>query len=988
MATYIPGVTDYIPQAQPFQPDYNFLGNMLQNSQTKYDQNYQNLSKTYGTLLNSPMLREDNMKQRDEFFKMIDGDLKRISGMDLSLQQNVDSANKVFDSFYKNKSIVKDMTYTKAYQKQLAYGENLKNCLTCEGQYSDEAMNALHYRADEYKKASKDEAMTMDPGSFVPSVNVQEKVTKYAKELLASTGSAFGISTVVPSSDGKWNVTLTNGELLSTPLQQILLNQYGKDPEIIAMHEMHSYVNRKSYIAANAPKFGGDEVKAENEYFNAILPRYIDQTTKDHTEAQNLFDKVSARKALTEKKLKQQGSNGDDALSAAVIRDGYDYAAAKEALDYHEGRMKSMQTLNQNPDIRFKRNAVDKMLGHDLMTKAITDSAVNVAALTGQMKKEIDPYAKSTFELAQDIKKLNLTYDLQDRNNARSAAYDLEKQKQLKDYEKTSSLIDGNGTFVIGGAGTTDPNGGKDVHLQQQAAVTKSVTDAVDNANDFNIGFVNMALGILKSDNPGDEAKKTLTRTSLIDIYGAYSKGKPGFDSDENVFKDKDGKVVENPSDLVNQSNWKEIYTKTQAEAKSNSEASDEQKAYLNGAGKVHMDAFNTNKKLFDLNQKGFRENNKAVKNHGETQFTNEELSDWNSIFRPDNSLKLQNEFVREYAEKNANRGLDETGLIEKGTQVYKDMHTNYDKFFNAGQTVGGEPIVKGLNYNAAMGKGVGGVSAGGYTRYDFSSSAPGAPGTQGLMSFKKDAAKEDAIFAIGDHNTAADASASESSDAAKLVYDTMMGEIAAGSKDAITGEIAYYDLALSDKNKVAIRVKPSPAFLEKHGGTADKPNVFDDPRLAEGVFIAVDKNTATNMFTQNAKMKPDDIIHQHQNIDVDIPNGGKVTILKPNAQGITYTQGIFDVAIIENGKVTMESIPIPETHWGSDALGSQMKELFERKLAENKQHNEAVMNSVIKPVIKEVHKLPAVQKTVQQTTQQPDIDLTSIFTENMKNIR
>ena len=30
MATYLPGITDYIPQIQPFKPDFNTFNNILQ----------------------------------------------------------------------------------------------------------------------------------------------------------------------------------------------------------------------------------------------------------------------------------------------------------------------------------------------------------------------------------------------------------------------------------------------------------------------------------------------------------------------------------------------------------------------------------------------------------------------------------------------------------------------------------------------------------------------------------------------------------------------------------------------------------------------------------------------------------------------------------------------------------------------------------------------------------------------------------------------
>lgn len=99
MSSYLPGNTDYIPQIQPFVPDYNFLGNILQTKQSQYDTNKRKVSDLYGTLLNSPLLKDSNIKRRDEFFKVIDEDIKKISGLDLSLEQNVNAAQKVFKSF-------------------------------------------------------------------------------------------------------------------------------------------------------------------------------------------------------------------------------------------------------------------------------------------------------------------------------------------------------------------------------------------------------------------------------------------------------------------------------------------------------------------------------------------------------------------------------------------------------------------------------------------------------------------------------------------------------------------------------------------------------------------------------------------------------------------------------------------------------------------------------------------------------------------------
>ncbi len=100
MATYLQGVTDYIPEFQPFQPDLNFYANVLQTKQTQYDTNWKALNKIYGQYFYSDLSREDNIQIKDELLKNIDFNLKRISGLDLSLEQNVEQAAQVFKPFY------------------------------------------------------------------------------------------------------------------------------------------------------------------------------------------------------------------------------------------------------------------------------------------------------------------------------------------------------------------------------------------------------------------------------------------------------------------------------------------------------------------------------------------------------------------------------------------------------------------------------------------------------------------------------------------------------------------------------------------------------------------------------------------------------------------------------------------------------------------------------------------------------------------------
>ena len=50
MATYLPGVQDYIPSLEPFKPDYKFLSDVLTIRQDRYDTNFKALNNLYNDL--------------------------------------------------------------------------------------------------------------------------------------------------------------------------------------------------------------------------------------------------------------------------------------------------------------------------------------------------------------------------------------------------------------------------------------------------------------------------------------------------------------------------------------------------------------------------------------------------------------------------------------------------------------------------------------------------------------------------------------------------------------------------------------------------------------------------------------------------------------------------------------------------------------------------------------------------------------------------
>ena len=127
MATYLQGVQDYIPQIQPAQPDFNFYNTVLATKQSQYDTNFKKLNKLYGQIYYADLTREGNVEKREKLVKDIDFNLKRIAGMDLSLEQNMTQATQLFKPFYEDKVLVKDMAWTKNYMNQRSRAEGMKN---------------------------------------------------------------------------------------------------------------------------------------------------------------------------------------------------------------------------------------------------------------------------------------------------------------------------------------------------------------------------------------------------------------------------------------------------------------------------------------------------------------------------------------------------------------------------------------------------------------------------------------------------------------------------------------------------------------------------------------------------------------------------------------------------------------------------------------------------------------------------------------------
>jgi len=262
MATYLSGVTDYIPDYQPFQPDLNFYGSLMQTKQNQYDTNWQSLNNLYGQLYGADLTHDQNIKKKDELLKQIDFNLKRVSGLDLSLEQNVTQAMQVFKPFYEDKYLMKDMAYTKNWMNTFNSANALKNSQDDKQrkEWWPTGIQGLELRRQMFKDATLEETLNMRNAEYTPFVNAVNEYMELAKKY------NVGAVQTLPDQSGLYLVKKKNGELILPTLQNMFLAEYGNRPDIQDMYREEAFVERMNYANQNASEYGGNKLEAEKQY--------------------------------------------------------------------------------------------------------------------------------------------------------------------------------------------------------------------------------------------------------------------------------------------------------------------------------------------------------------------------------------------------------------------------------------------------------------------------------------------------------------------------------------------------------------------------------------------------------------------------------------------------------------------------------------------------------------------------------------------------
>jgi len=342
MATYIQGVQDYIPQPQLFKPDYEFLSTVLETRQGRYDQNYKELNSLYNTLRYGDLTREDTTQRRDSFMNLADVEVKKAAGLDLSLQQNVESVKSIFSPFWEDDLLVTDLGRTRSFKNQMMSVQGYMNSPVKQvrEQYWDTGVKAMNYQMEEFKMAAPDEAIKMGSRvQYIPSMNLGAMAQAIYKK--------NGYNVVRSGVNGGYLVKNKNGELITPMVAEDLMRELSADPGVLAMFEAQSYVAQKDFGVANEQTFG-DRSTAELAWAESVVATMGPEALKNSKTVKSFQQDLEDRIAAAEANIRENGVVPDSPESREYINYQRQLAGLEPILEKASEISETVMTPAQN----------------------------------------------------------------------------------------------------------------------------------------------------------------------------------------------------------------------------------------------------------------------------------------------------------------------------------------------------------------------------------------------------------------------------------------------------------------------------------------------------------------------------------------------------------------------------------------------------------------------------------------------------------------
>ena len=423
MATYLKGGVDYFPQETLFTPDYNLIQQTLQYKQGQYDKGFAQISRTARSIIDSDMTSAYAKNKRKEILSNAEQALKNLPNIDLSLPQNVASANSIFQPFYEDDGLLTDIMKTKSLKSEIKRGMALRDSDKEEerNRYWNVGVQDIYDNLEDLSKATDPQQIaSLRTRRFVGKPMVYDKILK-----MFSDGK---LKTSFDYLSGQFKYTDENGQESKIPITNLFLAMAENDPEAMEGYNTLGRVTRRKYINDRSQVLGSVEAAAK-EHDDALAADYyntqnlIYNATNDAM--QKLGVKLSAWKTKADSGQLIEGSEDE----AKAIQDQKAFDQLKLKADNIKSDIFSIDG-KQPPYLARITNNPTAYLGLVTLNKQAIDLATSLSQF-GSRKVDVNPVWE----------KAVLPFQLENFKN--------EKQKDLEKFKTDEALRKTKGEYDL-----------------------------------------------------------------------------------------------------------------------------------------------------------------------------------------------------------------------------------------------------------------------------------------------------------------------------------------------------------------------------------------------------------------------------------------------------------------------------------------------------------------------------------------------------------
>ena len=513
MATYVPGVGSYLPEFKPFTPDYKFLSNVLDVKTQRYETNYKALNDVYSKVVYGNLSRKDTQEMRDQYAENLAPKLQQISGMDLSMAQNVETAKALFKPFFEEDLIVKDLVQTKKYRDEMQYANMLKDSPVQEQRelYWQTGVQKMQYEMEDFVNATQDQALKMPVPTYVPDSDLFQMAMNYLNE------SELGTDVVTTiSENGEWLIQRKNGDLITNEALTMVQKALKDDPRVVNAYHADAFVKSRQFADQGVQEGRFEninqgqavwatnkitEIEAEIEKRQALLQSQEVELNQKNTAWQNSIAQNGVIKGSPEEKLARETSSDLVAIQEKLkeISNLYDDQPASER------EVKNTGQYNPEDTQSLLYRAYSLMMNYN-MEKDLQAAALTYSKKDMMVKLEANPYAEMAKKHQYDMAKIAKQHEY------RMTEIDAEKEEvDLTGQDKLAGLLN---RPIMGEPGTitgvTEAGLVKlDNYMEEQESSAKKYSDKLE------AGEINWTIDMLQrvqsqSNNGSGKIKITL----------------------------------------------------------------------------------------------------------------------------------------------------------------------------------------------------------------------------------------------------------------------------------------------------------------------------------------------------------------------------------------------------------------------------------------------------------------------------------------------